>query len=295
MLQFSKMKMHTGWLANAYLPFFDESPISGWGYMYYDLNGNYLQLISDPDLLNDFFIRELYSDQILSDIQILDHTHYGSTIIGDDLLNHDLKTIVMDRGYTYFYDFIKRNNVPRTFSTEIITLASTADCCIANNFIMNNLGILEKICNHIIEKCRKLLNKENTIILPKEFIINVNEAYEETKKKPSANWHNKILEHANKSQKLSEFYDKTFDLNQLPFSFLASKELTHKEKEIIYLLYFGFSMPRIASILEISKRTVDKNLENIRKKLQCDNSSQIIPALLRFDNEIMRGTIRRAV
>lgn len=285
MIQFSKMKMYTGWLGNTYHPIFDESPICNWGYMYYDLSGNYLQLSSEQHLLTDFFHNELYAEQILSDIEILDHGYYSSNIIDDSLLADKLKGVVTARGYTYFYDFIKRNNIPNQFSTEIITLASTTDAIRANNFILNNLGILDKICEDIAHKCRKLLTKENLLILPKDLMITVNEIFE-SKKSSSLNFHNKILDYANKSQKLSEFFDKTFDFTQLPFSFLACKELTHKEKEIIYLYYYGFNLPRIASILEISKRTVDKNLENIRKKPQCENSNQIIPTLLRFDRSI---------
>ncbi|QMT60130.1 helix-turn-helix transcriptional regulator [Legionella sp. PC997] len=286
MLQFSKMKMYTGWLDQVYQHIFDESPICNWGYMYYDLNGNYFQLMSEQYLLSDFFHDELYAEQILSDIEILDHEYYVSSIVGDNLLDDKLKGVVTNRGYTFFYDFIKRNHTPQTFSTEIITLASTSDPIKSNNFILNNLGILDKVCEDIANKCRKLLNKENLLILPKELTIKVNEIFA-NKKNPTPTFHNKILNYANKSQTVAEFFDKTFDFTQLPFSFLACKKLTHKEKEIIYLYYYGFSLPRIASILEVSKRTVDKNFEHIRKKLQCENSSQIIPALLRFDKSIM--------
>ncbi|PWY56177.1 helix-turn-helix transcriptional regulator [Legionella qingyii] len=289
MTQFSKMKMHTGWLANAYHPFFDESPIYSWGYMYYDLNGNYFQIMSEQHLLTDFFHNELYATQILRDIEILDYEYYVSNVSGDNFLDDELKGVVTARGYTFFYDFIKRNNTPTQFSTEIITLASTSDPIKSNNFILNNLGILDKVCEDIANKCRKLLSKENLLILPKDFTMKVNETFA-NKKDPPLNLHNKILNYANKSQTISEFFDKTFDFTQLPFSFLACKNLTHKEKEIIYLYYYGFSLPRIASILEISKRTVDKNLEHIRNKLQCENSSQIIPALLRFDKSIMSAT-----
>ncbi|STY29685.1 LuxR family transcriptional regulator [Legionella wadsworthii] len=285
MLQFSRMKMYTVWLDNTYHSIFDESPICNWGYMYYDLTGNYLQLNSEQHLLNDLFHNELYAEQILSDIKILDHNYYSTNIVDDNLLAEKLKDVVIARGYTYYYDFIKRNNIPNKFSTEIVTLASISNPSEANNFILNNIEILGKICEDIAQKCRKLLTKENVLILPKDFMINVKELFE-NKKDTSLNFHNKILGYANK-QKLSDFFDKTFDFTQLPFSFLACKELSLKEKEIIYLYYYGFSLPRIASILEISRRTVDKYLENIRRKLQCENSGQIIPSLLRFDNSIM--------
>ncbi|HHF7344889.1 TPA: helix-turn-helix transcriptional regulator [Legionella feeleii] len=71
-----------------------------------------------------------------------------------------------------------------------------------------------------------------------------------------------------------------------PLTSCRQKNITLKEKEIIYLYYFGFNANRIADILEISKRTVAKHFENIKKKLACDSTGQIIPTLLRSNISI---------
>ncbi|VEE04155.1 helix-turn-helix transcriptional regulator [Legionella longbeachae] len=79
-----------------------------------------------------------------------------------------------------------------------------------------------------------------------------------------------------------------FDYNQLPFSFLGAKDLTHREKEMIYLYYIDFNFQRITSIFEISKRTVERHFESIKKKLDCENNGQIIPYLIRFDTSLKK-------
>ena len=287
MRQFSRMKMYTGWLADIYHPIFSETPICHWGYVYYDLNGCYLQIISDHSLLDTFLNEELYIEQILGDLDILDHGSYSSIVIEDNSLDDRLKRVIVNQGYTYFFDCIIRNNVSNSnFSTEKVTIASFIDPNKANNFVLGNISILNRICEDIAMRCRKLVNKENTLILPKDLIIDVNEIFENKKKQPMSNLQDKIIDLVHEEQTLSNFLDKSFNFNELPFSFIACKELTRKEKEIIYLYYYGFSLGRIACILEVSKRTVEKNFENIRKKLKCETSSQIIPTLIRFDNLI---------
>ncbi|HEN5492356.1 LuxR C-terminal-related transcriptional regulator, partial [Legionella pneumophila serogroup 1] len=63
----------------------------------------------------------------------------------------------------------------------------------------------------------------------------------------------------------------------------------HREKEMIYLYFNDFNLSRIASIFEISKRTVERHFENIKKKLGCENTGQIIPALIKYDCSLKKG------
>ncbi|WP_238584267.1 helix-turn-helix transcriptional regulator [Legionella lansingensis] len=281
------MKMYTSWITELYRHIFEETPICHWGYMYYDLTGRYIQLASEQYLLDDLFHKELYAEQIMSDIEIIDSTFYSSDVTHDCLLADTMKQVLTNRGYSYFVDFIKRNTFSNNFSTEIVTIASFSNPIEANNFVLNNIDILNKISENMAARCRRLITKENTLILPKDFMISANEFFEHKKQTSKLSLKKRILKSANKSSKLPQFInDNAFDFNQLPFSFLASKEITYREKEIIYLYYYGFNLGRIAAILDISKRTVEKDFENIRKKLKCESSGQIIPTLLRFDNSL---------
>jgi DNA-binding CsgD family transcriptional regulator len=77
-------------------------------------------------------------------------------------------------------------------------------------------------------------------------------------------------------------------ISQLPFSLNTSNLFTIKEKEIIFLYYNQFNFNDISEKLHISKRTVDRHLVSIRKKLGCNHSGHIIPALL----EKLKGTLK---
>jgi DNA-binding CsgD family transcriptional regulator len=288
MNQFSRMKMYTNYLADSYKHIFDHTPICHWGYLYYDSSGRYLQLLSESFLLDEFFTKELYADQIAADIDLISDKIYVSDIINDHLLSPSLKEILLNRDFTYFFDYMRRNiDSDHNYSMEIITFASFTNPFITNNFLMNNIDVLNKICEDFAQKCHRLLTKENTIILPKDFMININETFTTNIQNPNLNLKTNLFKPHVKNSKLALLLkENTFDFNLLPFSFLAAKDLTHKEKEVIYLYFFGFNSGRIASILDISKRTVEKYFENIRKKLKCESTGQIIPTLLVFDNSL---------
>ncbi|HEL9666606.1 TPA: LuxR family transcriptional regulator, partial [Legionella pneumophila] len=48
-------------------------------------------------------------------------------------------------------------------------------------------------------------------------------------------------------------------------------------------------LSRIASIFEVSKRTVERHFESIKKKLDCESTGQIIPALIKYDCSLKKG------
>ncbi|WP_408605502.1 helix-turn-helix transcriptional regulator [Legionella tunisiensis] len=55
----------------------------------------------------------------------------------------------------------------------------------------------------------------------------------------------------------------SFDLSSLPFNL---NNFTAREKDIIYLLFYGFNTKESADILELSRRTIERTFESIRKK-----------------------------
>ncbi len=278
---FNNMKMYTSYLDGLYQHIFANTPIVTWGYFYYDLNGRCLQLMSDKWLLDVFLKNDLFATQIFTNITTTPDTLYASDIMNDELLPHSIKEVLIDHKYAYFFDIVhKEENY-----TEIYTFASITDSHRSNNFTLNNVDILKVISQNLATRCRRLLTKDNTLILPKDLVIEMNSLAESHGSKNSLNLKEFILKQ--KETKLQEMVNDTvFDFNTLPFNFMSAKQLTLKEKEIIYLYYHGFKIQRIADILEISKRTVDKHFENIKKKLACDSTGQIIPALLRSNISI---------
>ncbi|WED42222.1 helix-turn-helix transcriptional regulator [Legionella cardiaca] len=271
------MKLYTSYLNGCYQHIFQQTIINSWGYLYFDLNGRYLQLMSDKNLLDLFLKNDLYIDQII-DVSNNKNNYFSSDVLTDQFTSDKVRQILIDNKYSYFFDIINR----QPDFIEIYTFATSVDPHQAGNFSLNNIDILKLISQDLGARCRKLLTKENVLLLPKDFIIQINGIFQLQKDTKPSGLLDIILETTQASSKLKESVnDKSFDFNLLPFNFVAYKELTHKEKEMIYLYYFGFNFYRIADILEISKRTVDKHFENIKKKLNCESTGQIIPQLLR--------------
>lgn len=268
--------MYTSYLGDRYQSIFENTPIYSWGYFYYDLTGRCMQLMSDQSLLDVFFKNDLFAAQIINNITSSQDSFYASDIKNDEMLAHSVKETLVDQNYVYFFDIVHHDES----YTEIYTFATRSDVAQSNNFVLNNIDVLTIVGQDLAERCRRL-TKENTLSLPKDFIIEMNSLAQLRQPLNSSNLKEIILGKKDKAHKLQEMVKGTvFDLNKLPFNFLSAKNLTLKEKELIYLYYFGFNAHRIANILEISKRTVDKHFENIKKKLACDSIGQIIPTLL---------------
>lgn len=63
--------------------------------------------------------------------------------------------------------------------------------------------------------------------------------------------------------------------------------LTAREKECAYWLFCGKTIPEIALILEISKRTVEKFIINIKEKFNCCTLFQLGNTLSAFCDKLM--------
>lgn len=63
--------------------------------------------------------------------------------------------------------------------------------------------------------------------------------------------------------------------------------LTPREKECLYWMFLGKTMPEIALILNISKRTVEKFIANIKGKFDCSTLFQLGNALSSIRNKLI--------
>lgn len=53
---------------------------------------------------------------------------------------------------------------------------------------------------------------------------------------------------------------------------------TSRELSVLKLLMIGYRSKKVSYLLKISKRTVDEHIENIKIKLNCHTSSEIVPS-----------------
>ncbi|MBS0358260.1 MAG: helix-turn-helix transcriptional regulator [Proteobacteria bacterium] len=68
-----------------------------------------------------------------------------------------------------------------------------------------------------------------------------------------------------------------------PLSVLSPKltiPLSPREKDIVFLMTKGMTAEQTALELKISKRTVERHFENLRRKLKCKSKGQIINRLV---------------
>jgi DNA-binding NarL/FixJ family response regulator len=75
-------------------------------------------------------------------------------------------------------------------------------------------------------------------------------------------------------QSLAKYEVKMHSDNQNDISGL--EKLTNREKEILYFLQQGQSSKQIASVLKISRNTVDTHRRRILKKLGCSSTAEIL-------------------
>lgn len=79
-----------------------------------------------------------------------------------------------------------------------------------------------------------------------------------------------------------------------PISEAGNPELTEREMEVLELAVHGFSQKEIAERLFLSTKTVDKHIENIKKKFNINKSTEIIGVYTcikkskKFDVELLR-------
>ncbi|MEO8400851.1 MAG: helix-turn-helix transcriptional regulator [Gammaproteobacteria bacterium] len=138
------------------------------------------------------------------------------------------------------------------------------------NFYLNNIDLLEKFILFFKESASNILRKadKNRIIIIKDPIMN-----------QSSNTLNFINNHTTDNTR-SDFlkdinsYD---DNNKLQ---RVKERLSNREQEIAHNLLKGRTALETANRLFISRKTVERHVENIKIKLSCANKTELIKNLL---------------
>lgn len=279
----TNMKAYTSYLSEAYRSIFDRTCIDFWGYVYFDLEGRYIQLNSEKYIIDEILNKELFIEQNLCKKNYQHYNYYVCNVPDDNIIASGIKKCLLERNYTFFIDFFYQDSS----RVEMVTFASDHQPGLVNNFIVNNLDYFKMIADNMTAKIRRLHSKENFLSLPKECIIRMNELIHSENCDNENQLKDFILQSSN-HQMVELIKDTVFDYNKLPFSFLGAKNITHREKQMIYLYYNQFNLQRIASIFEISRRTVERHFESIKKKLNCESNGQIIPTLIEFDSKLKK-------
>lgn len=160
----------------------------------------------------------------------------------------------LDRGISLIY---KNPNFCEFFHFGTLNKNSHGD-----NYYLNNLINLKKFTFYFRER--------SALICKDSDVINFNDFNKDT---------NYINENINK-----DINDNFIKINKLYF-YLDNdlKYFTKRELECIYNLVLGYPAKKSADIMNISKRTYDMHLDNIKQKLKCKKSSEIIFILAKIE------------
>lgn len=142
------------------------------------------------------------------------------------------------------------------------------------NFYINNLDILKRFILYFKEQSHDLIKKSEKNRIITQNILQYRPHNEE-----------KILDSVLSQSEIQElkfaFNQETSIKNQNSIVRKLEKyQLTEREIDVINYLTKGKTAKQTARYLIISNRTVEKHLENIKKKLGCENKMQILSILV---------------
>lgn len=144
-------------------------------------------------------------------------------------------------------------------------------------FCFNYFDIIEKFRHFFLDKTKKLIvqAEKNTFLL--QPAKKIEQGY---KTFISSSVQNRLLSHL--------FIKDSFDFNeQRSMNFVKNSsefgfnneilKLTNREKECLQYVVLGYSSKRIARKMgDVSYRTIEKHIENIKRKLKCHSKDDII-------------------
>jgi DNA-binding CsgD family transcriptional regulator len=186
----------------------------------------------------------------------------------DDLANYDhpkLTEFKQDKQniFNFHHDLIVLNS--NSAYNEIIDFKTTHKNSSINDWYINNIDLIEKFTAYLKEKASPLiLQAEKNRLYLEDANENIG----------SIRYHREqglILKENSKSTKINQQY----------------ADLTSREKECIYWLFLGKTIPEIALILEISKRTVEKFVATIKEKFACNTLFQLGESLSILRNKLI--------
>lgn len=127
------------------------------------------------------------------------------------------------------------------------------------NFYLNALGVLEKFVKYFEREANELIEKthENArIILPY--------------------YHDKTMRQDEKLEAMFGISNLDFSIQSERKCYFEGKLVTSREAECLELIAQGFTMKTVAKKLEISPRTVEQHLRNMKDKFGLNTKNQLV-------------------
>lgn len=218
-------------------------------------NGNMFRVANNQKWTQKYFEKEYYNDSDLYKIHKISEEKTQFLYLTGEPQGEHLSSLCKD------FDIWNALAIYEKFNThtDFWFFGTSRRNTQALNFYINNLDLLKKFTLYFKHKLSDDLNKINSDHLIKsnlQIFDNVS-----TEKENIKNFFNKINI---KSYKISE-----------------NLSISKKELEVLYYLIQGKTLKEIAQFLDLSFRTIEFHLDNLKKKMKFTKKSQLIDFCLK--------------
>lgn len=225
------------------------------GFVYKRLyaDGRYIDLATDPEW-GDFYYKKLYEGHYQpTEIQDL---HFHSEDISLWSLNQQ-NSIWKDAG-----DYFKHARGITLYEhhdqfSEAFCFYSDANNTRIDEFFINNLDLLKRFCTYFTQRAEKIISEADK----KRFVAPSIYLKTAAPKAPPLS-----------CDRLDDFLKQT-ELDKIPVN--VEKHYSKREMEVLHWMAMGKGGDQIASILDITPRTVKAHVRNMKDKLLISNQFQL--------------------
>ena len=214
-----------------------------------------------PDITDFFWQNKFYEKIFFGNIDNYKTGHYLMTLLNDQHI--EKVTQAIKQGFNIDNNFVVIKK--RTDFCEFYYFATKKENNTINGFYLNNIDLFENFILYFKEKAHKMLVKiaENKFFFPNSNDKSILAKPENSKICP-----------------LNEVYKTYKRINN--DNITLNKFLTAKELSCLKHVIQGLSAKETAQLMNISNRTVEKHIENIKNKLKCKNKSALILKSLQY-------------
>lgn len=246
-------------------PFFQRTPINYFEYVRFYDSGEMLLLGTHPEGMIKAFVSNLFpSQEELESFQA-----YGVKVA---CLSHNMElppgvgALNTERYKNNIFNAAEHNIFHRIYFIErcsnyykIYGYGVCKGSTSIMNYYLNSMPVLEKFVKHFESHARELIEIEankNSIVLP--------------------NYHSRISSIQSQIPSVQHYYETEFESFESDLFAKQVDRLTSREKECLSLVAQGYTMKNTARKLQISPRTVEQHLRNIKDKYGLHTKNQLV-------------------
>lgn len=236
-------------------PLFKYFGITHVGHIKIFNNGTMFRVANNEKWTRNYFEKEYYNDTALYKIHDIAEEKTQFLLLTGEPQGEHLTSLCKD------FDIWNALAIYERFNeyTDFWFFGTSQQNTEAINFYVNKLALLKKFTIYFKDKLSEDLNRVNS-----NNIIYSN---------------NKMLEDCpTEKEKMKKFFD---IINIKSYKIGEGLSISKKEFEVLYYLIQGKTLKEIARFIEVSFRTIEFHVKNLKRKTKCQKKSQLIDLCLK--------------